>query len=77
MFSLSECYCSLLSSLCLQFLPRDIAVISDNVAAVSLSGPQIALINIGEDNLAVLDTLKLPFDAYGVAAYRCLCFQCM
>lgn len=70
MFSLSDCCCSLLSSLCLQFRPWDIAVISDNLAAVSLSGRQIALINIGEDNLAVLNTLKLPFDVYGVAAYE-------
>ena len=57
-------------SLCLQFRPWDIAVIRENAAAVSMSGRQLAIIGTSQDDMLIKDTVKLPFDIFGIAAHE-------
>ena len=65
-------FSSRITSLCLQFRPMDITVIRDDQVAVSLSGRQIALVDVSGNDRPVLtlnQTLKVGFDVYGIAAY--------
>ena len=58
-----------ISSLCLRFRPWDIAVIREDQVAVSMSGRQIALIDISSESRITLNNIvKLGFDVYGITS---------
>ena len=59
-----------ITSLCLLNQPWDIAVLSNQEIVVSMSGKQLAFIDISADQISITNTLRLQFDIYGVALYE-------
>ena len=59
-----------INSLRLLYQPWDIAVLSDQEIVVSMSGKQLAFIDISADQISITNTLRLQFDIYGVALYK-------
>ena len=60
------------SSLSLKFRPMDITAIRENQVAVTLSGRQIALVDVSKGDQPMLTLnkiLRVGFDVYGIAAY--------